>query len=383
MPKVYKIADNIISSLGFDTTENFRNISSGISGIKETKRFPLPTGTEYASLVNMERLRQVVSAYSDPDNLTPCEQMIISSIHGAVDGQDIDMTSPETLIIISTVKGNNDLIVPGQKFEPERIHLWRSAEIIKDHFASPNRPVVISSACISGTLAIIFAWRTLLSGKYKTIVVTGGDLVTQFVVSGFQCLKAIDPVVCKPFDADRKGLSLGEGAATIVLSVIPPKKTTDTIVITEGSSSNDANHISGPSRTGEGLYQSIRNTLNGFPIESLSFINAHGTGTIFNDEMESIAFSRCGIEKKPVNSLKGYLGHTLGAAGIIETVLCCRSLEENKLIKSFGYSNQGTSVALNIITETVSAPLTSCLKSSSGFAGTNATLLISKSNDER
>ena len=380
MPAVYKIADNIISSLGFNTGENFSNIVSGVSGIRESEKVTLPSGKVYASLVDDTRLEMVSVAYLDPSGYTRLERMIISSIHNAVDGSGTDMSDPETLIILSTVKGNNDLIVPGSQFEPDRIHLWRTASIIKEHFANPNDPVVISSACISGTLAIIYARRVILSGKYKTVVVTGGDVVTPFIVSGFDCLKAIDPEPCRPFDVSRKGLSLGEGAGTIVLSGQMPAEEPVVIEIASGSSSNDANHISGPSRTGEGLLRSIEKTLGNRSADDVDFINAHGTGTLFNDEMESIAFSRCNLTNKPVNSLKGYLGHTLGASGIIETVLSCRSLEENILVKSYGYSHQGTSVALNMITKTTPATFKSCLKTSSGFGGTNATILISKYN---
>jgi 3-oxoacyl-[acyl-carrier-protein] synthase I len=383
MSVVYKIADNIISSLGFDTSENFKNIVSGISGIRKTDKFSLPGAQVFASLVDDVRLELVSSAFIDPSKFTRLEQMIISSVHNAVDKSDIDMTDPETLIILSTVKGNNDLIVSRTPFEHERIHLWRMAEKIREHFANPNTPVVISSACISGTLAIIYGRRILTMGKYKNVVITGGDVVTPFIVSGFDCLKAIDPGPCRPFDADRKGLSLGEGAGTIVLSTQISDSGTNIIEIADGSSSNDANHISGPSRNGEGLLRSIVKTLDNRPAEEIDFINAHGTGTSFNDEMESIAFSRCGLDKKPVNSLKGYLGHTLGAAGIIETNLCCRSLEENMLVKSYGYEHQGTSVPLNIITEPAHAALKSCLKTSSGFGGTNATILITKDYDHR
>jgi len=378
MPAVYKIADNIISSLGFDTGENFRNIVSGVSGIRETGKFTLPSGKVHASLVDDARLE--TSACFDPSKYTRLERLIISSIHNAINGSGIDMSDPSTLIILSTVKGNNDLIVPGSPFEPDRIQLWKTAAIIKEHFANPNDPVVISSACISGTLAVIYARRVILSGKYKTVVVTGGDVVTPFIVSGFDCLKAIDPEPCRPFDASRKGLSLGEGAGTIVLSGQIPAEGPVIIEIASGSSSNDANHISGPSRTGEGLLRSIEKTLGNRSVDEVDFINAHGTGTLFNDEMESIAFSRCHLANKPVNSLKGYLGHTLGAAGIIETILSCRALEENILVKSYGYSQQGTSMALNMIAETTAAEIKSCLKTSSGFGGTNATILISKYN---
>ena len=383
MQQVFIVADNIISSLGFDTSENFRNIAGGITGIRETSRLTLPGGKVYASLTDTGRLDEISASYLDPKRYTKLEKMIISSVHNAVDSAPTDITDPETIIILSTVKGNNDLIAGAGPFEHDRIHLWKTASLVREHFGNPNNPVVISSACISGTLAVVYAARLLKSGRYKNAIVCGADVVSQFIVSGFDCLKAVDYEPCRPFDASRRGLSPGEGAATIVLSSSAPAGKKDIIEIAGGSSSNDANHISGPSRTGEGLMISIKKTLRDSGIDNVDFINAHGTGTLFNDEMESIAFSRCGLEPKPVNSLKGYLGHTMGASGVIETVLCCRSVEENTLVRSLGFENQGTSVALNMIKETSAAPLETCLKTSSGFGGTNATLLISKFHGKR
>ncbi len=384
MREVYKIADNIISSLGFSTEENYRSIVSGAVGIKETKLFSPPEGVKYLSLTDRSKLAAITSTYTDPARYTLTEQMIISSIHDATAQTDIDLTSSDTLIVISTVKGNIDLIREKDStgFSGDRVHLWRSAEEIRKHFGNPNRVVLISSACISGTLALVYAQRVLQGKRFNNVVVTGADMISQFVVSGFECLKALDNGgPCRPFDYRRSGLSLGEGAATLVLSV--NKQSKRGIAIVSGASTNDANHISGPSRTGEGLYKAIERTISDASTPELSFINSHGTATIFNDEMESIAFSRSGMSHIPVNSFKGYLGHTLGAAGIIETALCCKSLENNILIPSIGYEKQGTSEELNIITVAQHKELSSCLKTSSGFGGTNATLLLKKYSDER
>ena len=113
-------------------------------------------------------------------------------------------------------------------------------------------------------------------------------------------------------------------------------------------------------------------------VNNIDLINAHGTGTLFNDEMESIAFSRCMDENIPVCGLKGYFGHTLGASGIIETVICKLSLQHNMLVKTLGYSQHGVSKPLNITQENINKQLNTCLKTSSGFGGTNASILLTK-----
>jgi 3-oxoacyl-[acyl-carrier-protein] synthase-1 len=285
------------------------------------------------------------------------------------------------LFVLSTTKGNVSLLDTKleQGFEVERVNLWAAANEIATFFKNPNTPVIVSQACISGVSAILSAKMYLESGKYKHVVVTGGDVLSKFIVSGFQSFKALSATRCKPFDTLRDGLTLGEGAATIILSIDDENLLpVNSIVIKAGATSNDANHISGPSRTGEGLYRAITHTLKDVDIQNLAFINAHGTATLYNDEMEAIAISRAGLENIPVNSLKGYIGHTLGAAGIIETIVCSHSLLNAQLIKTLGFSNLGVSKTLNIITETIGFNKTECLKTASGFGGCNAAVLIKK-----
>ncbi len=131
---------------------------------------------------------------------------------------------------------------------------------------------------------------------------------------------------CRPFDANRDGLSLGEGAGTIIVS---KEKKSDSIRLVCGSSANDANHISGPSRSGEGLFLAGGRVLQ--KNQQIDFISAHGTATLYNDDMESHAITRLGLSDVPVNSFKGYFGHTLGAAGVIETILTKHSMINNTI----------------------------------------------------
>lgn len=381
MKVVYNISDNIISSLGFTTAENMVSMYQGQSGVElRTDEFGIPEPFQ-ASLVEHNRLNEIFGKLTDVNKYTLFERMLIQSVYEAASHTDIDLSSPETLFIISTTKGNVHLLDPenSQEFSPERINLWSSANEITSFFNNMNSPVVVSQACISGVSAILAGKMFLESGKYKHVVVTGGDILSKFIVSGFQSFKALSSQRCKPFDSSRDGLSLGEGAGTVILGFDDEESlATNAIVIKAGATSNDANHISGPSRTGEGLYRAIMSTMEGIDISDLAFINAHGTATVYNDEMEAIAISRSGLENVPVTSLKGYIGHTLGAAGLIETIVCSHALQEGRFINCLGFSDLGVSKNIKVITENSKFEKKECLKMVSGFGGCNAVVLLKK-----
>ena len=160
----------------------------------------------------------------------------------------------KTILIISSTKGNISLLETETYNDAlnKRISLNTSAKLVAEYFQFANQPVVISNACISGLLAIITGMRLIQSGQYEHAVVAGADVISKFVLSGFQSFQAISAEPCKPFDAARNGINLGEGAGTMILS--SNKNYSSGIKVIGGSVSNDANHISGPSRTGEELY---------------------------------------------------------------------------------------------------------------------------------
>lgn len=225
---------------------------------------------------------------------------------------------------------------------------------------------------------MIMAHDLVVAGKYDSVLVAGSDLVSEFVHAGFHSLFAISGKPCRPYDKDRNGVSLGEAAASVVISKNASTFKSEPLDFLGGTSSNDANHISGPSRTGEGLVRSVTKTLknSGLTSADIDFINAHGTATTFNDEMESIAFDRMEMNTTPLISLKGYFGHTLGAAGIIETAISLQSLRTNSVPVNIGYTEEGTSKTLNIVTDTLEKPLKRFLKTASGFGGCNASCII-------
>lgn len=275
----------------------------------------------------------------------------------------------KTAVIVSSTKGNIDLL-PGDTFA--------STQPIIHEFFPGTQVFIISNACISGVIAINTAADYLLAGKYEQVIVIGIDAVSDFVSYGFQSLFALSSEACKPFDKSRNGTSLGEGCGIVLVSTQKPEDFA--VLYKGGSSSNDANHISGPSRTGEGLVRSIEKTLkrSGVSTSEIDFISAHGTATVFNDEMESIAFGRTNLNQVPLNSMKGYFGHTLGAAGILETIMSIISMEKSMLFPNLGFQETGTSIPLNIIQKLESKELKTVLKTASGFGGGNASLILEK-----
>ena len=384
MPDVYISADNIISSLGFTTQENISNIKKNITGIKLIDNRNISPTPIYASSVNSERLYSDFKKFDNPEDFTRFEQMAILSIIDALRNTKVDIKNKNTLLIISTTKGNIDILEQSNKnrFDNKKIYLWNTAKLLQNYFENPNMPVIVSNACISGLLGIIIGSRLIQSSQYENVIVTGGDILSEFVVSGFQSFLSLSTVPCQPFDVSRDGLSLGEGFGTIILTSNPEFVNDDIkITVAGGSSSNDANHISGPSRTGEGLYITIKNTLKEAGAKSLNhidYISAHGTGTVYNDEMESKAITRAGLENVPVNSFKGYWGHTLGAAGIVESIAAINSMKENTLYKTMGFNKSGVSKNINIIRNEEKAEINNCLKIASGFGGCNAGVVFQK-----
>lgn len=376
MQEVYVVSDNIISPLGYTTEENFSHLINNETGIKQHAGGSITSDKFYASLFSEEIDDILINT-----QYTRFEKILISSIRDAIRNSAIDLRDERTILIISSTKGNISLIEKGPVEESthDRLSLHRSASLIAEYFSAKNQPVIISNACISGVMGLLVAKRLINAGKYDHAVVAGADTITQFILSGFQSFQAVSVEPCKPFDADRTGITLGEAAGTIVLT--SDKKLSNTnIVIRGGSVSNDANHISGPSRTGEPLYTAVRKALkeSGLAPSDINFISAHGTATIYNDEMEAKAISLAGMEQVPVNSLKGYYGHTLGAAGLIETIISMQSLKKNKIIPTRNFKKPGVSKPINIANELIEMEMRHCLKTASGFGGCNAALVISK-----
>jgi 3-oxoacyl-[acyl-carrier-protein] synthase-1 len=371
---VFAVADNVYSPIGKTTAENFLKLKNGVTGVKQHQPGAMSSQPFFASL--FENDEQIASNSAH----TKFERLLIASIDDALKQAEIEVRDNKTILIISTTKGNISLLETEKYSEAlkKRVALTTSAQIIANHFGFANQPVVVSNACISGVLAIITGMRLLRAGAFENAVIIGADVISKFILSGFQSFQALSPGICKPFDMSHDGLNLGEGAGTIILST--HTKYAGNISVKGGSLSNDANHISGPSRTGEELAYAINRSMDdaGISHGEIDFISAHGTGTVYNDEMEANALRIAGLIDTPLNSLKGYYGHTLGAAGLIETIISIDSLRQNLFLGTPGFEYAAESHRVNVSAENRDIDAQNFLKTASGFGGCNAAVVIGK-----
>ena len=205
----------------------------------------------------------------------------------------------------------------------------------------------------------------------------GFDLLSDFIVSGFNAFKSVSPTLCRPYDAARDGLTLGEACGAVLLTRDQRLSGTGVSVV-GGGISNDANHISAPSRTGDGLWYAIRAALAeaGIGAGEIGLVNTHGTATVYNDEMESRALHLAGLCGVPCNSLKPYFGHTLGASGVIESIVTVRELCEGTCFGVKGYAECGVPYPPNVSAAHRKIRTDAALKTASGFGGCNAAVVF-------
>lgn len=368
---VYITNDHLLSPLGDNTQDNWKSVLAGQTGVSSIDPLFPSDRPIYGA--------QMGSLPSEAKTATQLENMFLYSIRQVLSSTGLTPSHPRLLLFVSTVKGNIDLLGNTSAFAQDRVHMHAMAHYIQAQLGLQQTPVIISNACISGVLAIQTAALYLKQGLADHAIVCGGDLFSKFTLSGFYAFKALSTGVCKPFDKARDGINLGEGVGTVMLSAVPEQfKAEYQIKVSGMGSSNDANHISGPSRDGSGLLLSIEKALRHVSIDRIDYINAHGTGTLYNDNMESLAFQSKGLSHVPLNSLKAFYGHTLGAAGIIETIVLIRSMLNNTLLKSLGYEQEGTEGKVNVITENTAGEIRAALKTASGFGGCNAALVLEK-----
>ena len=375
---VYKVADNILSPLGATTAENYQAVKAGRSALmRHDQRWSLPDKVLTASLFSKEQEQQILIS-----GLSRFESMVVTSVREALSQTTFDVSQPNVILIISTTKGDVELLE--ESLDSNILSPADSAQRIAKTLGFTTGPIVVCNACISGLSALILASRLLEDGQYDYAVVCGADSQSRFIVSGFQSLKALSPEPCRPFDMERMGLNLGEAAATMILSSIvhsPLSIVHSQWTLGPGAIRNDATHISNPAKNGEGSYLALKAVVSDGDQKSLAFINAHGTATIFNDQMESVAIERAGLMDIPVNAYKGYYGHTMGAAGVLETILSMSAIDDRTILATQGYEELGVSGHISLSASHQSTSKSAFVKMLSGFGGCNAALLLEVSGE--
>ena len=373
--EIYITDYNCVTPMGFDVESNWKAILQGKSGVALHKVVDNHEAF-FVSKIDSEKLEEKFNNNFNNKDFTKNEKMFLLSLKPLVERHPI---SDQTAFILSTTKGNISLLKHESSL-PEGVYLSNLAQKLADFFGFKTKPIVVSNACVSGVMAIAVAKNMILAGNYKDAFVVAGDEISEFVISGFNSFQAIGSEPCKPYDKNRNGINLGEATAAAYITSTPSENEKFRFKVLGDSAINDANHISGPSRTGDGLFASVQNAMNEANIssEQIDFISAHGTATLYNDEMEAIAFNRMDLQNVPLNSMKGYYGHCLGASGLLESIISMQSALNNTLIPSKNFEEMGISQDLNIIKENKSAKIKYILKTASGFGGCNAAIVLEK-----
>ncbi len=289
--------------------------------------------------------------------------------------EDIKISARDTQLIVATTKGAIDeLGGPMDKIEGQP---WQLADYLNTIFQFSKKPKTVSAACASGTLAIIQATMLVAAGKCDHALVIGVDLIGDFILAGFDSLKGHSESGAKPFDQKRDGLSLGDGAGWLMLSSEDKLADSKSLAWIDGYGvSCDASHITAPCRNGTGLKR-VFDQLSTFSLSPPGGINAHGTGTIYNDAMELLTFDEKCLPGTPVCSGKGAIGHSLGASGVIEAMLSICSLEQMALPPTVGLVKPESTRM--VLSGDKMLPLLnpSIISTNSGFGGINAAVRFS------
>lgn len=363
------VSTNIVSPLGMSSQENWRAVMQGRSALRRLENYkgiPLPF---VASVFTPEQVEELAI-----EGFTRFESLAIRSVTEALTHTDLDVHGERTIFILSTTKADVEELGFAVERDGDYHRPALSAKRIAEHVDIGGGAIVCCNACISGVSAQILADRLISAGYYDNAVVCGADLVSSFTASGFLSFKSLSNEACRPFDADRQGLNLGEAAATIVFARADSLREGDWL-LERGEMDNDAFHLSTPAPSGEGARKVLEAVMKGRDASELAFVSAHGTATMFNDQMESVAIEKAGLSAVPLTALKGWFGHTLGASGVLEVILGMMAVSESVVLPLRGFREIGVSGKVNVSPELRATDKNSFLKMISGFGGCNAAAL--------
>lgn len=370
------VSTNIVSPLGMSSQENWRAVMQGRSALRRLENYkgiPLPF---VASVFTPEQVEELAV-----EGFTRFESLAIRSITEALTHTDLDVHGERTIFILSTTKADVEELGFTAERDGDYHRPALSAQRIAEHVGIGGGAIVCCNACISGVSAQILADRLISCGHYDNAVVCGADLVSSFTASGFLSFKSLSNEACRPFDADRQGLNLGEAAATIVFTRADSLRDGDWL-FERGEMDNDAFHLSTPAPSGEGARKVLEAVMKGRDASELAFVSAHGTATMFNDQMESVAIEKAGLSSVPLTALKGWFGHTLGASGVLEVILGMMAVSESVVLPLRGFREIGVSGKVNLSPELRATDKNSFLKMISGFGGCNAAALYRRVREE-
>jgi 3-oxoacyl-(acyl-carrier-protein) synthase len=367
------VADiGVVTALGRGVDALWNGLLAGNTGVAPVQRFS--TKSYNSNLAGCIRELDAEHPVSRLDTLV---EMLFDGIQSI---------APDTMLLTASTKGGIDQLERFVRKQPtplDRILSRQVADLVAGKLGLKAERNNISAACASSTAALALGASRIEQGEVESVLICGLDIVSEFVFSGFSSLQALSAKACCPFDVARDGLLLGEGAAYILLMserLCRQTKRKSLGCIAGWGIASDANHITAPSRTGEGLIQSIRHTLEcaKLPAKKIAAINAHGTGSVYNDAMELKAFNAVFDSLPPFHSVKGAIGHTMGACGAIETIVGLCSLKQQCIPPTLGL-RQPEPEAIGKVSSNVQAINGDyLLTTNSGFGGINASIILQR-----
>lgn len=363
-----------VTALGDSLPTLWENLMAGRCGIRKVEHFPVD---QYPS-----RWAAAIP------NLVPVgERTGRSRLHHLLERliDSMAAASGDTVLFTATTKAGIDNIERLCRDQTaDEVDLVPSSvpRHISRRLGLAAEGVNINAACASSTIAVAKAASLISSGTASSVLVCCLDVITDFVFSGFSALQALDPQPCRPFDRNRSGLTLGEGAAALyfVSADRAVRQELKPLAAVVGwGMSNDATHITAPARDGSGLIRAIDKALqlSGLKPEQVAAVSAHGTGTVFNDAMELTAIRNVfGDRPLPVYSVKGAIGHTLGAAGGIEVALASKALSEGMVPPTVGLLHPEPEAESLVSPQVREISGRYLLTTNSGFGGINAAIIL-------
>jgi 3-oxoacyl-[acyl-carrier-protein] synthase II len=243
---------------------------------------------------------------------------------------------------------------------------------------------IVSNACASGACAIGQAWELIRSDRVEKVLTGGYDVLSQLVFSGFGALQALSPTRCRPFDKHRDGLALGEGAAMLTLETLESAQRRNAEILGEiagYATTADRHHLTQPHPEGNAAFAAMTQAcaVAGVTPAEIDYVNAHGTGTPLNDSAEAAAINQWAGARAatlPVSSTKASIGHLLGGAGAVESIVCLMALREQWLPPEVVLETPDPVCKFPLVTQPQDAPVNTVLTNSFGFGGINATLIL-------
>lgn len=390
--RIFITGFGIVSGIGYGEEETLDSLLNEKSGIGEITLFETALNRYPVSEVKFTN-NELIKIAGLPSEKIYSRTFLLGLITAQ---QAVRMAGythmPKTGLISANTVGGMDLneqyyisLTSGERTNKDIIPALETAhstEQIAEHFGIKSNITTISTACSSSANSIMNGARMIQNGIFDCMLVGGVDSLSKFSLNGFNSLEILSPTGCRPFDKERNGVTLGEGAAFLVLeSEETAKGKTIYGEITGYANLNEAFHQTSSSPDGEGAKATILQALKKAALQpaDIDYINAHGTGTEVNDLSESNAILSVFKEKAPyVSSTKGYTGHTLAAAGAIEAVISLLSLKHQVLFPNLRMREPMSELSFVPIKEIKRTVVHHILSNSFGFGGANTTLIISK-----